>query len=58
VGKPDGNIPLGRLRHKWVDNVKMGVEGIGWGGVDWTVSQDRVQWRALVNVVMNWWSLE
>jgi hypothetical protein len=54
VGKPEGKIPLGRPRHMWVDNIKMDLLGIGWGGVDWIgLAQDRDKWRALVNAVMN-----
>jgi hypothetical protein len=54
VGKPEGKRPLGRPRCRWVDNIKMDVLGIGWGGVDWiSLAQDRDKWRALVNVVMN-----
>jgi hypothetical protein len=35
VGKPEGNRPLGRPRLKWVDNIKMNLRVIGWGGMDW-----------------------
>jgi hypothetical protein len=35
VGKPEGMRPLGRQRHRWVDNIKMDLVEIGWGGVDW-----------------------
>jgi hypothetical protein len=53
VGKPEEERPLGRLRRKWVDNIKMNVLEIGWGGVDWIgLDQDRDKWRALVNAVM------
>jgi hypothetical protein len=34
VGKPDVKRPLGRSRHRWVDNIKMDLRGIGWGGMD------------------------
>jgi hypothetical protein len=34
VGKPEGRRPLGRPKHRWVDNIKMDLEEIGWGGVD------------------------
>jgi hypothetical protein len=54
VGKPDGKRPLGRPRCRWVDNIKMDLIEIGWGDMDWiVVAQDRDQWRALVNTVMN-----
>jgi hypothetical protein len=54
VGKPEGKRPLGRHRHRWEDNMKMNLRVIGWGGVDWIeLAQDRDQWRALVNTVMN-----
>jgi hypothetical protein len=44
---PEGKRPLGRPRHRWVDNIKMDLREIGWDGVD------RDQWRALVNTVLN-----
>jgi hypothetical protein len=54
VGKPEGKRSLGRLRHRWVCNIKMYLREIGCGGMDWiSLGQDRDQWRALVNVVMN-----
>jgi hypothetical protein len=54
VGKPEGKRPLGRLRRRWVDSIKMDVREIGWDGMDWIhLAQDRDQWRALVNTVMN-----
>jgi hypothetical protein len=50
VGKPEGKIPLGRARCRWVDNIKMDLLEIGWGGVDRIgLAQDRGRWRALVN---------
>jgi hypothetical protein len=53
-GKPEGKIPLGRPRRRWVDNIKMDLLEIDWGGVDWTgLAQDRDKWRVLVNAVMN-----
>jgi hypothetical protein len=53
VGKPEGKRPLGRPRHRWADNIKIDLRHIGWGHVDWiNLAQDRVQWRALVNMVM------
>jgi hypothetical protein len=54
VRNPEGKRPLGRPRRRWVDNIKMDLREIGWGGMDWTnLDQDRDQWRALVNTVMN-----
>jgi hypothetical protein len=54
VGKPKGRRPLRRPRRRWVDNIMMDLEEIGWGGVDWIgLAQDRDKWRALVNLVIN-----
>jgi hypothetical protein len=54
VGKPQGKSPLGRRRHRWMNNIKMVFREIGWGGMDWiALAQDRDQWRVLVNTVMN-----
>jgi hypothetical protein len=54
VGKPEGERPLARPRRRWVDNIKMDLIEIGWGGVDWIgLAQERDKWRALVNAVMN-----
>jgi hypothetical protein len=54
VVKPEGKRPLGRRRHSWVDNIKMDLAEIGWGGVDWIVLvQDKDKWRAFLNAVMN-----
>jgi hypothetical protein len=54
VGKPGGKRPLGRPRRRWVDNIEMDLRETGWDGVDWIdLAQDRDQWRALVNTVMN-----
>jgi hypothetical protein len=53
VEKPEGKRPLGIPRSRWVDNIKMDLLEIGWGGVDWIgLAQDRDKWRALVNAVM------
>jgi hypothetical protein len=54
VGKSEGKRPLGRPRRRWVDNIKMDLREIGWDDADWIyVAQDRDQWRALVNTVLN-----
>jgi hypothetical protein len=58
VGRSKGNRPLGRPRHTWEDNVKMDLREIGTNGTNWIqLAQDRVQWRACVNTVMNLWVL-
>jgi hypothetical protein len=54
VGKPERKRPLVRPRRRWLDNTKMDLREIGWDAVDWIdLAQDREQWRALVNTVMN-----
>jgi hypothetical protein len=54
VGKPKGMRQLGRPRRRWVDNTKVDLREIGWGGMDWAyLVQDRDKWRALVNSAMN-----
>jgi hypothetical protein len=54
VGKPEGKRPLGRPRRRWVDNIRMDLREIGWDVMDWIdLDQDKDQWRALVNTVMN-----
>jgi hypothetical protein len=54
VGKREGKRSLGRPRRRWVDNIKMNLRDIGWEGMDWNeLAQDRDQWKALVNTVMN-----
>jgi murein endopeptidase len=56
VGKQERKRPLGRPRLRWVDNIKMDLREIGWGGVDWIdMAQDRGQWRVLVNMEMDLW---
>ena len=53
VWKPERKRPLGRLRRRWKDNIKMDLQKVGCGGMDWTeLAQDRGRWRALVNAVM------
>jgi hypothetical protein len=54
LGKPEGKRPLGRPRCRWLDNIKMDLIEIVWDGVDWMdMAQDRDQWSALVNTVVN-----
>ena len=52
-GETRGKEPLGRLRRRWEDNIKIDLQEVGEGG-DWTeLTQDRDRWRALVNTVIN-----
>jgi hypothetical protein len=54
VAKPEGKGPLRRPRHRWVDNIRMGLREMELGCMDWIdLALDRDQWRALVNTVMN-----
>jgi len=54
VGRPEGKSPLGRPRHTWEDNIKLDLKELGIDGASWIrLAQDRVQWRALLNTVMN-----
>jgi len=56
VGRSKGKRPLGRPRCRWEDNIKLDLREIGIDGWNWIqLSQDRVQWQALVNTVMNLW---
>jgi hypothetical protein len=49
------NIPLQRPRRTWVNNIKMDLKELGWGGMNWIdLAQDRDHLRALVNTVMNY----
>jgi len=54
VGKPEGRRPLGRPRHRWVDNIRMDLQEVGCGYMDWIGrAQDRDRWLMLVSAVMN-----
>jgi hypothetical protein len=54
VGKPEGKRPLGKPRRRWKDNIRMYVQEVGCGGMDWIhLFQDRDRWRAVVVGVMN-----
>jgi hypothetical protein len=54
VGKPEGKRPLGRPKHRWVDNIKMDL--LGRVDVDWIgLAQNRDKWRAIMNSVLNLW---
>jgi hypothetical protein len=54
VGKPEGKRPLGRPRRIWEDNIKMDLQKVECGSMDWIrLTEDRDRWWALVNAVMN-----
>jgi hypothetical protein len=54
VGKPEGKKPPERPRRRWVINIKMDRQDVGFGGMEWIeLAQDRDRWRALVNAVMS-----
>jgi hypothetical protein len=54
VEKPEGKRLLGRPRRRWVNNIKMDLGEMGWNVMDWIdLAQDKDQWRALVDTVMN-----
>jgi hypothetical protein len=54
VGKPEEKRPLGRSRRRWEDNIRMDLKEVEWGVMGLIdLDQDRDQWRALVNTVMN-----
>jgi len=54
VGKPEGKRPLGRPRRGWVDNIRMDLQEVGCGYMDWIgLALNRDKWRRLVSVVMN-----
>jgi CRISPR/Cas system-associated protein Cas7 (RAMP superfamily) len=57
VGKPEGKRLLGRPGCRWEDNIKMDLQEVGCGDVDWIeLAQDKDRWRALVKAVMNLWA--
>ena len=54
VGKPEGKRPVGRPRRRWVDNIRMDLQEVGCGYVDWIgLAQDRDRWQTLESAVMN-----
>ena len=54
VGKPEGKRLLGRRRRRWVGNIRIDLQEVGCGYVDWIgLAQDRDRWRTLVSAVMN-----
>jgi hypothetical protein len=54
VGRPEGKRPLGRPRRRWEDNIKMNLREMGINEANWIqLAQDRVQWWACMNTVMN-----
>jgi hypothetical protein len=54
VGRPEGKRPVGRPRRRWDDNIKLDVREVWIDGVNWIqLAQDRLQWQAFVNTVMN-----
>ena len=54
VGKPEGRRQLGRPRRRWVDNIRMDLQEVGFGYMDWFgLAQGRDSWRTLVSAVMN-----
>jgi hypothetical protein len=56
VGYPEGKKPMGGPRHRWEDNIKVDLQEVECGDMDWVeLTQDRDRWRALVDAVMNVW---
>ena len=54
VGKPEGKRPLVRPRRRWVDNIRMDLQMVGCGDMDWIgLAHDRDRWRTFVSAVMN-----
>jgi len=58
VGKPGRKRLLGRPRHRWEDNIKVNLQEVGCGDIDWIdLAQDTDRWQAIVNAVMKLWVL-
>jgi hypothetical protein len=56
VQRPEGKRPSGRPRHRWEGNIKIELQDVGWGGMDWIdLAESRERRRALVDAVMNMW---
>jgi hypothetical protein len=56
VGEPERKRPLGRSRRRWEDKLKVDLQEVEYGGVDWIeLVQDRDRWPEFVNVVMKFW---
>jgi len=54
VGNPEGKRPLGRPRRRWEDNIKIDLQEVGYGDVEWIeLAHDRDRWQALGSAVMN-----
>ena len=54
VGKPEGKKPLGKLRFRWEESIKINLQEVGWGGMEWiALAQDMERWQAVVNAIMN-----
>jgi hypothetical protein len=54
VRKPECKRPLGKLRRRWENNIKIGLQDVGWKGTDWiALTEDRDRWRLLGNALMN-----
>jgi hypothetical protein len=54
VRKPEGKRQLGQTRSIWEDNIKMDLQEVGWGGMDW-IEPAQNRWQAVVNAVTNLW---
>jgi len=54
VGKPEGRRPLGRPRRRWVGNIRVDLQEVGCGYIDWIgLAQDRDRWRTFVSAAMD-----